>query len=563
MASNSQRHIERARALHRQGKLAEADAIYREILRRQPDSFDALHLAGVLALQTGRPAEGVELIGTALRLNVGSAAVHCDLAAGLRALQRPAEALASYDRAIALQPRHAEAHHYRGAVLTQLGRHAEALASYDRAVALRPHYAEAYSNRGVILANLQRQAEALASFDRAIAARPDYARAHYNRAKLLAELLQPEAALASYDRAVALRRDDPEAWCNRGVVLAWLQRHVAALASFDQAITLRGDYAAAHWNQANCWLALGRFDRGWQLFEWRKKLPIPLGNRAFPQPVWSGAEDLAGKTLFIHWEGGFGDTLHFCRYAGVAAARGARVVLSVQDPLRRLLRTLGAGVEVIGSDAQPDAFDYHCPMMSLPLALGTTLETIPSAPRYLAADAAAVAAWRGRLAGLGGLRVGLCWAGNALGGNRAARMLDRRRAIPLAQLAPLAGVAGVQFVSLQKGDGAAQAAALPAGMALHDWTEELNDFADTAALIEALDLVITVDTSVAHVAGALGKPVWILNRFDGCWRWLLERDDSPWYPSARLFRQPAQGDWDGVIVAVVAALRALAGDGGM
>jgi tetratricopeptide (TPR) repeat protein len=554
MADDLRQDIRRARTLHQQGMLAEAGTIYHKILRRKPNDAEVLHLAGVLALQTGRPADGVELIAKALRLNDSNAAMHCDLGAGLRALRRHAEALASYDRAIALQPARAEAHHLRGAVLAQLGRQAEALPSYDRAVALKPDYAEAHSNRGVILANLQRQVEALASFDQAIAARPDYARAHYNRAKLLADLAQPTEALASYDQAVTLRRDDPEAWCNRGVVLAWLQQHMAALASFDQAIALRADYAAAHWNQANCRLALGQLDRGWQLFEWRKKLPLPLGNRAFPQPVWSGAEDLAGKTLFIHWEAGFGDTLHFCRYAKLAAARGARVVLSVQDPLRRLLRTLGAGIEVIGSDEQPDAFDYHCPMMSLPLALRTTLETIPGMPRYLAADAAAVVAWRERLAGLDGLRVGLCWSGNALGANRSTPTLDRRRAVALAQLAPLAGVAGVQFVSLQKGDGAAQIAAPPAGMVVHDWTDALHDFADTAALIEALDLVITVDTSVAHVAGALGKTVWILNRFDGCWRWLLERDDSPWYPSARLFRQPAPGDWDSVIAAVTTAL---------
>jgi len=557
MAGDAQQQLERARALHQQGMLAEAGTMYRKILRRKPNSFEVLHLAGVLALQTGRPAEGVELIGKALRFGAGSAAVHCDLGAGLRALQRPAEALENYDRAIALQPDHAEAHYHRAGVLAQLRRHAEAVASYDQAIALKPDYAEAYSNRGIVLAYLQRQADALASFDRAIALRPGYARAHYNRAKALAELQQNEAALASYDRAVALRGDDAEAWCNRGVVLASLQRNEAAVESFDRAIVLRPDYAAAHWNQGLCWLALGRLDRGWKLFEWRKKLPVPLGNRTLPQPVWLGQESIAGKTLFIHWEQGFGDTLQFCRYAGLVRALGAQVVMSVQDPLLRLVGTLGAGVNVIGGDAQPEAFDYHCPMMSLPLALGTTLETIPGPTRYLTADPAAVAVWRRRMAAFSGLRVGLCWAGNALRPNPSARLLDRRRSIALAQLAPLAGVAGVQFVSLQKGDAAAQGSATDAGISLHDWTGELDDFADTAALIEALDLVITVDTSVAHVAGALGKPVWILNRFDGCWRWLLYRDDSPWYPTARLFRQTERGDWQRVFRRIVDEVRKL------
>ncbi len=559
MAGDSHQQLERARALHQQGMLAEAGTMYRKILRRKPDSFEALHLAGVLALQTGRPAEGVELIGKALRLDGGSAAVHCDLGAGLRALQRHAEAIASYDRAIALQPDHAEAHYHRAGVLAQLRREAEAVAGYDQAIALKPGYAEAYSNRGVVLANLQRHEEALASFDRAIVLRPGYARAHYNRAKLLAELQQPADALASYDRAIALREDDAEAYCNRGVVLAGMQRNEAAVESFDRAIALRPDYAAAHWNQGLCWLALGRLDLGWKLFEWRKRLPMPLGNRMFPQPVWLGRESIAGKTLFIHWEQGFGDTLQFCRYAGMVRALGAQVVMSVQDPLLRLIGALGAGVEVVGGDERPAAFDFHCPMMSLPLALGTTLETVPGPLRYLSVDPAAVAAWRGRMAGLAGLRVGLCWAGNALRPSPSARLLDRRRSVGLAQLAPLAGVLGVQFVSLQKGNAAAQAAAPDVGVSLHDWTDELGDFADTAALIEALDLVITVDTSVAHVAGALGKPVWILNRFDGCWRWLLDRDDSPWYPTARLFRQPAPGDWDSVIAAVAAALRGVAG----
>jgi hypothetical protein len=344
------------------------------------------------------------------------------------------------------------------------------------------------------------------------------------------------------------------------VVLAGLQRHAEALENYDRVIALRPDDAEAYWNRSHCLLALGQFDAGWRLFEWRKRLGQSSGHRAFPQPVWLGQDGLAGKTLFIHWEQGFGDTLQFCRYAALATARGARVVVSVQDPLRRVIASLGPAVEVIGGCASPREFDWHCPMMSLPLAFGTTLETIPWVTPYLAADTAAVAAWRGRLAGLCGLRVGVCWAGNSRPDQPAARAIDRRRSIGLARLAPLAEVAGVQLVSLQKGDAAGEVAGAQAGLVLHDWTDALQDFADTAALIEALDLVITVDTAVAHLAGALGKRVWVLNRFDACWRWLLGRDDSPWYPTARLFRQPAPGDWDSVVGAVAAALRELVRD---
>ncbi len=231
--------------------------------------------------------------------------------------------------------------------------------------------------------------------------------------------------------------------------------------------------------------------------------------------------------------------------------------MSVQAPLQRLVATPGPDIAIIGGNAVPAAFDYHCPMMSLPAACRTTLATITNAKPYLAADPAAVACWRGRLAALGGLCVGLCWAGDPRRDQPAAHATDLRRSITLAQYAPLAGVSGATFVSLQKGEPALQAAAPPPGLLLHDWTNELTDFADTATLIEALDLVITVDTAVAHVAGALGKTVWVLSRFDACWRWLTDRDDSPWYPSARLWRQPEPGDWCSVVAKVAEALREL------
>jgi tetratricopeptide (TPR) repeat protein len=651
--------IQRARALHQRGMLGDAETMYRDVLRLQPDNHDVLHLIGLLALQTDRPAEGVALISQALRLHGNDAGAHCNLGLGLRALQRLEEALASCDRAIALRPNFAQAYSNRGLVLADLRRPEEALASHDRAIMLRPEFADAHANRGVVLAGLRRDEAALASFERAIALRPDHAGSHYNLAKLLAcvgrqedalasydraialrpdyaeaygnrgnvlvDLQRPEAALASYDRAIALlpeqadayssrgyvladlgryadalvscdqaialRPDHADAYCNRGVVLTRLQRFEAALASYDRAIALdpehaeaycnrgvvltdlrrhadalvsydrvvalRPDYAEAYWNRSHCLLALGQFDVGWRLFEWRKRLNRPSGHRAFPQPVWLGQDGIAGKTLFIHWEQGLGDTLQFCRYAALATACGARVVMSVQDPLRRVIATLGTDVTVVGGGDVAGEFDWHCPMMSLPLAFGTTVETIPGAVPYLAADAAAVAAWRGRLAGMSGLRVGLCWAGNARADQPAAHAIDQRRSMALARFAPLAGVAGASFVSLQKGDAAGEAGEPHAGLALCDWTDALEDFADTAALIESLDLVITVDTAVAHLAGALGKRVWILNRFDACWRWLVERDDSPWYPTAQVFRQAAPGDWDSVVSAVVVALRGL------
>lgn len=266
-----------------------------------------------------------------------------------------------------------------------------------------------------------------------------------------------------------------------------------------------------------------------------------------------GETPLAGRTLLVHAEQGFGDTLQFCRYLTLLPAE-ARVLVAVQAPLIRLLRTLPRAVTLLHQGDVLPAIDLHCPLMSLPLAVGTTLETIPAAVPYLSAEPEAVAAWRRRLAPLPGWRVGLCWAGDPRPHLPGAHAVDRRRSLSLAAFAPLASVPGVTFVSLQKGPPAAQAVAPPPGLTLHDWTGELEDFADTAALVAALDLVITADTSVAHLAGALGKKVWILNRFDACWRWLMERTDSPWYPTARLFTQTVPGDWDSVIAAVTQAL---------
>jgi tetratricopeptide (TPR) repeat protein len=581
--------FQRALGLHQRGQLAGAEELCEAILRHQPNHVMALHLSGVIALQTQRTEHGVGLLAQVIRLQPDYAEAHRDFGSGLFASNRFTDALASYDRAIALKPDHAEAlynraltlshlgrytealtgydkalalrpeqamlHNSRAATLSYLQRHEEALAGYARAIALKPDYAQAYSNRALALSNLLRYEEALESCECAIALQPDHAEAHCGRGVVLARLQRHADALASFERAIALEPDDAKAHSGRGVVLADLHRHAEALASFDQAIALRPDHADGYWYQSLCLLALGQFERGWSLHEWRKRRDEPLGSRAFPQPEWLGATSIAGKILFIHWEQGLGDTIQFCRYATFAGALGARVVMSVQAPLQRLLKTVGSDIDIIGGNEVPVAFDCHCPMMSLPLAFGTTLETIPNQIPYLAAEPAAVARWRLRMAGMAGLRVGLCWAGASRRDQPAAHAIDQRRSITLADYAPLARVPGTNFVSLQTGEPAAQAVAPPAGLSLHNWTDELTDLADTAALIAALDLVITVDTAVAHLAGALGKTVWILSRFDACWRWLTDRDDSPWYPTARLWRQPEPGDWRTVVADVAEALR--------
>ena len=327
-----------------------------------------------------------------------------------------------------------------------------------------------------------------------------------------------------------------------------------------EALRLRPDYPEAHNNLGCALLLAGLFEDGWKEYEWwRKVQPYSSSVRDFPAPLWRG-EAIGDRTILLHAEQGLGDTLQFCRYAPLMVC-GAGIILEVQPSLVRLLSRLPGVMQVVAWGDGLPPFDLHCPLMSLPLAFGTTLDTIPAGTPYLSADPALAANWQERLVGLDGLRIGLVWAGGQRLNFPVLVAVDRRRSIALKALAPLGEVSGVSFVSLQKDAPAAQAADPPHGLMLHDFTADLHDFEDTAALIVNLDLVISVDTSVAHLAGALGKPVWLLNRFDTDWRWLLNRDDSPWYPTLRQFRQPRPGDWNGAVCAARDALqRLIAGD---
>jgi len=412
--------------------------------------------------------------------------------------------------------------------------------------------AVALVNQGVRLVEQQRLDDALASFEQAIALESDLFEALYYRGTVLYKQGRFEEAVAGYDAALALK-PDAEAFRNRGVALYDLRRLEEAVASYDRALEIKPDYAPVHLGRAMALLRAGDLPRGFEAF---RRYFQRYGKRdelaAVTCPDWEG-EPLAGKRLVIFADDGYGDSLQFARYVPMALARGAHVTLLVPSPLLGLLRSSLPGVEVVDRMFANTVFDFQVSMRSLPALFGTTLETIPGQTAYLFVDAAAAAAWSRRLAALPGLprpglKVGLVWAG-ARG-----RPFDARRSLLLAQLAPLAAVPGVQFVSLQIGESAAAAQASREGFRLVDWTGEIRDFADTAALVAGLDLVITVDTAMAHLAGALGRPVWILSRYDGCWRWLLNRTDSPWYPTARLFHQPAMGQWEPVVADVVAAL---------
>ncbi len=571
------------------GKREEAIRLISEATVVAPDQPHFHSNLGAAQRAAGQPEEALRSYDKAIALQPGYAEAHNNRGIALEQLERHPEALSCYDQAIALRPDYADAFFHRGNALRTLKRRAEALVSYDRAIALRPGYVEALNNRGDLLMVLDRHDEALASLDAAIALRPDYAAAIFNRGNVLDALKRPEEALACYDRAIALwpdyadsfanrgkvllalnrhkealescnqaialRPDWPEPISNRGVALQVLCRHDEALACFDRALSLRPDFNQARMNRSASRLALGDFAGGWPEYEWRSRVPQARGHaRSFRQPRWLNQPDAAGRTILLHAEQGLGDTIQFCRYVPFVAAR-ASVVLEVQAPLFRLLSTLDGNARIVVRGETLPPFDLHCPLLSVPLAFGTTVATIPASVPYLrAASAEQTETWRRRLAELPGLRVGVAWAGGRRDFDPMLIATDRRRSMTLGQFAPLAALPGISLVSLQKGEPASQTRTPPAGMHIHDWTDELDDFADTAALVEALDLVISVDTATVHLAGALGKPVWVLNRFDACWRWLLGREDSPWYPTARLFRQSAPGDWDSVITDVCLAL---------
>lgn len=591
--------FQQALALHRLQMLDAARPLYERVLELQPRHSRALHQLGLLALKQKLPHRAVELLEAAVRAEPRSAAYHNNLGTALARAERGVEALASHERAIELDPDYANAHYNRANLLYVSRRFEAALAGYDRVLALRPGHADAHINRALVLVELRRFDQALAACDRAVALAPQCAAAHCNRGNVLERLERPLDALAAYDAALSVDPTLSEAHANRGAVLTTLERFDAALASCERAVALAPGYAAAHYNRglvltelgqydaalgaygravaldANhadahfnrsvVWLLTGDFGQGWPAYEWRRRTArgaaMDRGVR-LNRPCWLGEESLAGQTLLLTAEQGLGDTIQFCRYAPLAAERGARVVLEVPQPLTRLLSGLDGVAEMVVQGAALPAFDYYCPLMSLPLAFKTTLASIPAAVPYLAAEREKVRFWRDRLGPRRRLRVGLVWAGGHRPRQSECGSVNQRRNIALAQLAPLA-LPDIEYVSLQKGEAArGELTELSAqgwdGPPIADFTPLLHDFSDTAALVENLDLIISVDTSTAHLAGALGKPVWILNRFDTCWRWLIDREDSPWYPTATLYRQRARGAWDDVVARVARDLERLA-----
>ena len=590
LPDSAQPHFDSADLLLTLDRPEKALASLERGLRLAPDDVNALVNRGDLLARLTRPAEALASYDEALALQPDTVAILCNRGGALFDLKRPAEALASFERAIAIDPSFADAHGNMGSALVALGRPQEALASFGRALEIRPNFVDALVNKGDLLRELQQPSDALALYDSALKIDPTRVDALSNRALALHDLDRFDEALAACDLAIrakpgsaellnnrglalrSLRRFDEallefqhalqlkpdlaEAHANRGNVFTDLTRHHEALACYEAALAIRPDYADVHFYMSMSQLILGEYLSGWREYEWRgqstwwAQVQKKTAAREFHKPLWLGRESLRGKTILLHHEQGLGDTIQFCRYAQIVKAKGATVWLEVQPALATLLHELVGVDQLFKSGEVPPGYDFHCPLMSLPHACGTDLASVPTPCAYLGTSEAHLAktqTWVARLGARTKSRVGLVWSGNAIHRN------DVNRSIPFTDFAQLISDQH-QFHCLQTEIRSNEYGPVLATRDLSLHLAELTDFSETAGLIGALDLVICVDTSVAHLSAALGKPTWLLLPANPDWRWLLGRDDSPWYRSIRLFRQPAVGDWTGALSSVRQAL---------
>jgi tetratricopeptide (TPR) repeat protein len=535
-------------ALRELKRFDEALKNYERALEIRPDYPEAFNNRGVTLHELARFDEALESYERAIAIRPEFIEALNNQGITLQKLARFERALERYERVLAISPDHAEALNNRGIALFYLARFAEALVCCERALAIRSNYAEALNTRGMILRELNRIDEALESYQRALEIRPDFAEALNNRAMALHGLRRFEEELEYSERALAVWPDFAEALDNRGVALHALGRFDEALESFQQALTVWPDFAACHVNRAFLLLLTGHFAEGWREAEWRRKKDTWTA-RSLPGSEWTWGDAAARRVLFYS-EQGLGDTIQFSRFACAVAASGKEAFLEVQPSLVGLLGGL-KGVRVIGRGVTPPEHDAELPLMSLPHVLGTTPETIPRDVPYLFAEPARAAAWAKRLPA-GQFRVGIVWQGNSTAD------IDIGRSMPLSSFAPLCHIPRVTLISLQKYDGVEQLAQLPPGMSVETLGEELDAgpdaFVDTAAVMMNLDLVITSDTAAAHLAGALGRPVWIVLKHVPDWRWLMDRGDTPWYPTARLFRQARRDDWEEVFERIAGEL---------
>jgi tetratricopeptide (TPR) repeat protein len=601
---------------YQSGQLTEAEQAYRQILAQHPDYTEAWHFLGMTFHQAGRLPDAIACYQRALSHRPDNPFIHNNLGVAHRTQGRFELAIAHYQQALAIKPKYPEVHNNLGNLFRQTGNLERAIAHYQQAIAHAPRYAEAHNNLGMVLQDqgqfeqaiaahqqalalkpdsadvlnnlgnaLQKQqqfeqaiayyqkalalqpenftfynnlgaalqeigklAESVQAYRQALALKPDYADAYYNLGNTLKDLKKLDECVTCYRQAIALKPNYPDAYNNLGLALCEQGKIAESVTIYREAISLKPDYADAHLNMGLSLLLAGELEQGFKEYEWRWQVkgpnfkPLP----DFDQPLWDGS-DLHGKTILLHAEQGFGDTIQFIRYAPMVAQRGGRVIVECQSALVRLLQTVPGVDQIIAKGSPLPEFHVHAPLLSLPRILGTTLKTIPAQIPYLKPPTA-----KFQLdAPPNCLKVGMVWAGSP------DHRSDGDRSCSLSQFVKLLEVPNVQLYSLQKGARAANLTQLQAASAIFDLSPRLNDFADTAAAMMQLDLIITVDTSVGHLAGALGRPVWVLLSYAADWRWMRDRSDSPWYPTLRLFRQPTSHDWNTVLTQTLQTLQTL------
>ena len=544
----------RGNALKELHQLDAAIESYDKAISIKPDYHEAFYNLGNSLKDSNRFELAIASYNKAIELKPDFAEAYSNLGIVLMELKQFELAITSFNLAIIIKPDHAEAFSNRGNALHEMQRFDAAIESYDKAISIKPDYHEAYSNRGNSLKASDRLELAIASYQKAIAIKPDFSEAYSNLGNALTELKQFDAALDSHDTAIKLNPVVAQAYSNRGNFLLELRQLDAAIADFDKAISIAPDKAEFHLNKSFPHLLSGDLKKGWKSYEWRLASPA-FKDRQPNQPRWSGQTPLHGQTVLIHSEQGLGDVIQFCRYAKLLEDSGARVLFEAPRPLLGLLQDLAGVSELIAQGDPRPAFDLHCPLLSLPMAFGTTLENIPRAKAYLSPRPDLLARWTSHI-GKAGFKIGISWQGST---DKSAA----GRSFPVQQLHRIAKIPGVRLISLQKNAGVEQLAGLPDDFVVETLPEDFdtgaNAFLDSAAVLKSLDLMITCDTALAHLAGALGVPTWLPIKLVPYWTWMLDRSDSPWYPNHRLFRQELAGVWDNVFEQMASALSTLPG----
>jgi tetratricopeptide (TPR) repeat protein len=539
--------LSEAVSLHRQGQLREAEKIYTRVLKAVPGNLDALNLLGSIKAHQGHFGEAQRLFSAAVKADPRAPQAWSNLGQAHYALKRVPDALECFDKARALAPDDADILYQHANALLSLDRPHDALAEFQTVLARVPQHVDARIKSGLAQVALGSTESALADFEAALTLSPNHPIAHFNRGVALLQFGRYADAIAANDRAIATAPGHIGAWLNRGKALSQLRRFDEAIASCGEVIAHRKDHADAHFNRALALLTIGQYRRGFEEYEWRWQRTGMPALKSCGRPLWLGEYPLHRKTVLLHAEQGLGDTIQFARYVRPLAAGGATVVLEVQPELKSLMSGFDGASQVVARGETLPPFDVHCPLGSLPLAMQTEAGTVPTPIPYLTADPARVAQWSARIEALPWPRIAIAWSGNPAHEN------DRNRSIPLVRLAPLFSIPA-SFVSIQRDVRDAEAMQLAGERRLTHVGDALQDFSDTAAVLALCDLVIAVDTAPAHLAGALGRPLWVLVPFAPDWRWTLDGETTPWYPAARLFRQGSLGDWDAVIARVAAAL---------